>query len=240
MTMTLSAARNEEIIQAGSFENSSMFENGEPVTLSDYLRTISRTGVRVAFGRDEVIYAEEEPADSIYRIINGTVRLCRYTADGRRHIVEFLLPGDLTGLLECADHPVTAEAVDEVHMIVYPRNAFDRLASAEPNIRRRVLCHLSSNILETQRHLFVISCQNAKERVASFLLRMADRMDVFQGQRLDLPMGRQDIADHLGLTVETVCRAITQLKDQGLIVVPNSGQVILKNVRGLQDMSLAH
>lgn len=175
--------------------------------------------------------------DHIYKVMSGAVRLCRFAPHGRRHITDFVLPGDLIGVLECASQPATAEAVSDTMVLTYPRAAFDRLAALDPLIRTRLLCHLSSVLLDAQRHLFVLGCYNAKGRVASFLLRLGDRLDVLPGERLDMPMGRQDMADHLGLTVETVCRAIASLKAEGAISVPNANQIVLANATILSELA---
>src|SRR5262249_52387022 len=161
-------------------------------------------------------------ADQIYRIVGGTVRLCRYMPDGRRYIVDFLLPGDLMGFFESPDLPVCAEAVTDVSLIAFPRACFDQLAEENAEVRAHLLRHLSCNLLIGQQHLFVLGCQNARERVASFFLKMADRMGASCGDRLDLPMSRQDIADHLGLTIETISRTITGLRGAGVVFVPNT------------------
>jgi CRP-like cAMP-binding protein len=86
----------------------------------------------------------------------------------------------------------------------------------------------------------VLGCQSAKERVASFLVLLADRSRAEPGDRLDLPMGRQDIASHLGLTIETVCRAITELKREGAVIVPSLNQIILKDLQGLRTLAEGH
>ncbi|HEY8948677.1 MAG TPA: helix-turn-helix domain-containing protein [Rhizomicrobium sp.] len=218
--------------------NFSRSSDGHLRTLSDHLRSLQRYSARLHFARNEALFDEASPADTVYKIVSGTVRICRHAPDGRRHISDFLLPGDLIGFLECADQPATAEAVSAVTVIAYPRNRIDALAETDPSIRTRILCHLSSNLLEAQRQLFVLGCQNAKERLASFLLRLADRLDVMQGDRLDLPMSRQDIADHLGLTIETVSRAMTALKTHGYVAVPNSHQLILSNIPALRAIAL--
>jgi CRP/FNR family nitrogen fixation transcriptional regulator len=93
-----------------------------------------------------------------------------------------------------------------------------------------VFRHMSENLAAARYHHFVLGCQNATERVMSFLVRLAARKGVFAGDRLDLPMGRQDIADHLGLTIETVSRAIGTLKSEGAISVPNAHQLILNSL----------
>ena len=205
-----------------------------PLTLNDHLRPIHASSTRLHFRKNETIFAEGDPVDRVYKVLTGTVRLCRYLPDGRRHVGDFVLAGDLMGFLECPDHPATAEAVDDVTVVSYPRSAVDRLAASDPQLRRRIACHLSSTLLEAQHHGFMLCCQRARERVASFLVRLADRSDTVDGETLDIAMPRQDIADHLGMTMETVCRMLSLLKTEGLIVVPNNDQVILRNLSALR------
>jgi CRP-like cAMP-binding protein len=243
MPVTLSAARSEygpnsRPAKLFAVDPSSGSQPSAPLTLNDHLKALQQFSSRQHFTRNETIFSEGEAADRVYKIISGTVRMCQHTPDGRRYIIDFLLPGDLIGLLECAHQPATAEAVTEATLLSYPRSGVDRLAALNPTIRSRVLCHLSANLLEAQQHLFVLGCQNAKERIASFLLRLAERMDVLAGDRLELAMGRQDIADHLGLTIETVCRAITALRSNGIVGVPNSHQLILSDTRALRALAI--
>jgi CRP/FNR family nitrogen fixation transcriptional regulator len=212
-------------------------ETPEPVTLADYLGRIQAYGARLHFNRNEPIFNQDDPADHVYRIISGTVRLCRYMPDGRRYIVDFLLPGDLMGFVESADLPAAAEAVTDVTLIAFPRICFDRLAEENSGVRVELLRHLSSNLLTAQQHLFVLGCQKARERVASFLLRLADRVGATCGDRLDLPMSRQDIADHLGLTIETISRTITGLRSTGAVLIPNTHQVVLRDMAALRTLA---
>jgi len=208
-----------------------------PVTLTDHLHRIQDHGARLHFIRNETIFNQDDPADQVYRIISGTVRLCRYMPDGRRYIVDFLLPGDLMGFVESPDLPASAEAVTETTLVAFPRICFDRLANENAAVRTQLLCHLSSSLLTAQQHMFVLGCQKAKERVASFILRLADRMDLICGDRLDLPMSRQDIADHLGLTIETISRMITALRTEGAILIPNTTQIVLRNMAALRKLA---
>ena len=207
------------------------------VTLADHLERIEAHGVRLSFARNEPIFAQDDPADQVYRIISGTVRVCRYMPDGRRYIVDFLLPGDLMGFVESPDLPASAESVTDVTLVAFPRACFDRLAEDNSDVRTQLLRHLSYNLLTAQQHLFVLGCQKARERVASFLLRLADRMGAACGDRLDLPMSRQDIADHLGLTVETISRTITGLRNTGAVLVPNTHQVVLRDMAALRNLA---
>jgi len=209
----------------------------EPVTLADTLERLQAHGARQSFARNEPIFSQDDPADQVYRIASGIVRLCRYMPDGRRYIVDFLLPGDLMGFVESPDLPVCAEAVTEVSLVSFPRASFDRLAEQNADVRAHLLRHLSNNLLTVQQHLFVLGCQKARERVASFLVRLADRMGVTCGDRLDLPMSRQDIADHLGLTIETISRTITGLRGTGAVLIPNAHQIVLRDMAALRILA---
>jgi CRP/FNR family nitrogen fixation transcriptional regulator len=241
MPITLSAARTKPpsvvAFDRMSWPGGLPRNSAEVVTLSDHLQVMQEYGSRLYFRRNETIVGQSDRAGQVYRIVDGAVRLCRHMPDGRRSIVGFLLPGDLMGLAECPDQSVASEAVTEVTLISYPRMLFDRLAKESEEVREHLLNHLSANLLMAQQHMFVLGCQKAKERIASFFLRLADRLDISPGERMDLPMSRQDIADHLGLTIETVCRGITALRSEGAIQVPTAHQVVLQNMAVLRALA---
>jgi CRP/FNR family nitrogen fixation transcriptional regulator len=206
------------------------------MTLSDHIHAIA-DAAPLYFGRGETIFNQDEPADYIYLLLEGTARLCRYMPDGRRYVLDFFLPGDIVGFAECPDLAATAEAVTEVKLTAFPRHCLDRLAREDAGVHRQVLCHLSASLLTAQHHLFVLGCQKAKERLASFLLRLADRLGLMEGERLNLPMSRQDIAEHLGLTVETISRMMSALRNQGAILIPNPHQVVLRDCEALRALA---
>ena len=209
----------------------------EPATLADHLGRIQARATTLHFARNALIFNQDDPADQVYRIVSGIVRLCRYMPDGRRYIVDFLLPGDVMGFVESPNLPVSAEAVNEVSLVCFPRACFDRLAEEDAEVRAHLLRHLSNNLLTAQQHLFVLGCQKAPERVASFLVRLADRMGASCGDRLDLAMSRQDIADHLGLTIETISRTITGLRGTGAVLIPNTHQIVLRDMAALRSLA---
>jgi CRP-like cAMP-binding protein len=212
-------------------------ESVHPANLQVHLSVLNTFAANLRFARNETIFQEGDRAHFIYRIVSGTIRLCRHTPDGRRHIAEFALPGDLFGVFGGTDQAFTAEAVGDVVIVAYPRVQFDRLSERDPRFRANILAHLSTHLVTAQLHTFWLGCQNAKERLASFLLRHAERTGAIDTGKLDLTMGRQDIADHLGLTIETICRAVTQLKNEGVIVVPNNHQIVLRNVEALCELA---
>ena len=209
----------------------------EPATLVAHLSRIQDSGSRLRFNPNEIIFNQDDPSEFVYQLVSGTVRLCRYMPDGRRCIIEFILPGDVTGFVESPDLPSCAEAVSDVVLLAFPRGCLDRLAKSNEALRSQLLCHLSSILLTAQNHMFILGCQRAKERLASFLLNFADRVGLVHGDRLDLPMGRQDIADHLGLTAETVSRMISALRLEGMILVPNGQQIVLRDLVALRALA---
>jgi CRP/FNR family transcriptional regulator, nitrogen fixation regulation protein len=196
--------------------------------------------VRQRFTRNATIFSEGDHANRVYRVVEGVVRICSHTADGRRHISDFALSGEVFGIAESDSHGFSAETVNEAVLISYPRSTFDSLSRSNQDIGRSLLAHLYENLRVMRHHLLVLGCQDAKERMASFLLRLAERMGVPSGKKLELAMGRQDIADHLGLTIETICRAIRDLKNEGALVIPNSHQIILKDIPALRALAITN
>jgi CRP-like cAMP-binding protein len=200
------------------------------------LRPLQQVGVKVRFARNETIFSDGEEATSCYKVISGAVRLCKHLADGRRQIADFLLAGDLFGFMQFGHYKFTAEAVGDVVLMCYPQRQVARLSSSMPNLRGRLFVLLSQRLLGVQDHLVMLGRQTAKERIASFLLHIAERSDAEEGLAFDLPMSRQDIADYLGLTIETVCRMLSMLKRQKIVAIPSASQVVLNDIDALQAL----
>ena len=178
-------------------------------------------GVRMHFDRDEEIFGEDEPAQYVYRVLSGAVRTARMQSDGRRQIVEFHLPGDVFGLDGEARHALGAEAIVETVLQVVRRSTF--MASGIDGAGTAVQA-LLRKFHRAQAHMLLLGRQTACERVASFLLDFQNRT---KGQTFDLPMSRQDIADYLGLTIETVSRTFSQLERDKAIAIPQSRHIVL-------------
>jgi CRP/FNR family nitrogen fixation transcriptional regulator len=177
------------------------------------------------FARGETIFGEGDACERIYKIVSGIVRICRFLPDGKRHIGDFLLEGDLIGLFEGDIWPMTGEAVTEVTVMSYAKESFEHIADAA--VQKEYVQHLSDSLHRARRQIFVLGSQNAKERIASFLLHLSERTSVSADATLDLPMCRQDIADHLGLAVETVSRTISALKAEGSIQLGRANRLSL-------------
>jgi CRP-like cAMP-binding protein len=207
----------------------------QPVAPPDALRAI---GSIVHFSRNETIFNEGDEAAFSYQVISGSVRLSKVMLDGRRQISDFALAGDLVGLDWGRDYALTAEAIGEVTAVRYNRARLERLGEEKIDVRRRVTDVLRRDLWAAQNHLLMLGRQTAKERLASFLMLFVTRSGAQNGEAFDLPMGRQDIADYLGLTIETVCRTLAELKVEKLISIPSRHELIVHDAGSLR--AIAH
>jgi CRP-like cAMP-binding protein len=196
-----------------------------------------KIGAVVNFARGKTIFSDGEDAEYSYKVIEGAVRLSKVMLDGRRQIAEFALPGDMFGFEYGDSYALTAEAVTPVVVVRYHRTHIERLGDEFSDIRRELLAHLRHGWTSAQSHLVMLGRQSAKERVAAFLISLASHCGVEPGQALKLPMGRQDIADYLGLTIETVCRTLTDLKATRVISIPDRHHVVIRNVEALEALA---
>jgi CRP-like cAMP-binding protein len=189
-------------------------------------------GITLHMTRDQEIFGEGEPADQVFKVVQGAVRAFRVLSDGRRQICDFYLPGDLFGIEPTGEHRVTAEALSDTVLVVARRSALGDEGDAAAS--RRLWTLAMNELRRSQDHALTLGRRSATERVASFLMDLAERLG--GGEALELPMSRQDIADYLGLTIETVSRTLTQLQVSGLIKLAGCRSIILRRPRALADL----
>ena len=183
----------------------------------DALAALERIGTRLRFARNQEIYGQGESEGCWYKVISGTVRVSKLRTDGRRHIAEFCFSGDAFGLENGAERSFSAEAVEDVTLMRYPRGATERLAEENPAVARLLRDMTLKSLMAAQARLMILARMTAAERVVSFLLELSERND--DEKYIELPMGRCDIGDYLGLTIETVCRVLSDLRRHGVIEV---------------------
>jgi CRP/FNR family nitrogen fixation transcriptional regulator len=194
-------------------------------------------GVRMRFERNEEIFGEAETAEYVYRVISGAVRTMRFSSDGRRQILGFHLPGDVFGW-ELGDmHTLSAEAVSAADVIMVRRSLVEKASAQDLQAARAVLALTAQSLNNARDHAVVLGRKGAGERVAAFLLQLADRF--VSRNELDLPMSRADIADYLGLTIETVSRAFSEMERQCAIALPSSRHVVMRNPAALAELQMA-
>jgi len=189
-------------------------------------RAIEEMGTAMSFPRDAEIYRESNPASYLYKVVSGTVRTFKALNNGRRQIRAFYLPGDIFGVETGPEHAFSAEAIIEAKLLVIERKAVVALAARDNDVARQ-LWSLTSRELRHSRNHVLLLIQSAQERVVGFLLEMADRVSA--ADEIELPMPRQDIADYLGLTIETVSRMMTHLEKRAAIALPTSRRVVLRS-----------
>jgi CRP/FNR family nitrogen fixation transcriptional regulator len=205
-----------------------------PVSSHSLTGQIEMMGAIMPFGRNAEIYGENEHAEYVYKVISGSVRTYKVLNDGRRQIGAFYLPGDIFGLEVGDEHAFSAEAIIESKVLVIKRSALVALAGRDNEVARRLWAMTANELQRAQDHIMLL-IKTAQERVAGFLLEMSSRAPA--GNEVDLPMSRQDIADYLGLTIETVSRTLTQLENSAAIAVPSSRRIVLRNRGALNRLN---
>jgi CRP/FNR family transcriptional regulator, nitrogen fixation regulation protein len=192
-----------------------------------------RLGARMTFARDEEIYAQEDDTEFLYRVVRGVVRTSRVTSDGRRQIGDFYYEGDLFGLEPGPEHRYGAEALTdcEVHMV---RRAAVRSFAGDAEVERAIFEATVREMERLQEHVMLLGRKSACERVASFLMGIAQRQ---ANDNVELPMGRQDMADYLGLTIETVSRMLTRLQGDAIVEFPSTRRFQVRKWRALEALA---
>ncbi len=197
-------------------------------------QTMHLMGATMSYPRDSEIFGENEPADYLYKVVSGCVRTNKILSDGRRQIGGFYLAGEVFGLAVGDEHTLSAEAISDSKVLVIKRSTLNALAERDPAIGRALFMLTGGELCRVQDRILLL-IKTAQERVAGFLLEMAER--VFADNAVELPMSRQDIADYLGLTIETVSRTLTALEDSTAIEVPSSRHIVLRNRAALKRMA---
>lgn len=180
---------------------------------------------RSPFAAGEVLFRQGDAVHLVYRVLRGAVISYRLLSDGRRQVTGFHLPGDYLGLEAGVEHATTAEALCRVDALAMERTELAARAVTDIGLARALWQVTVRAFQRSEDHALILARQGATERVAAFLLDFAERMG--EVESIDLPMTRQDIADHVGLTIHTVSRTLSQLQAEGMIEARSSRQVRL-------------
>ena len=184
---------------------------------SEELRLFKAGGATVTRAPGETIFFEGDPAAHVYNLTSGVLRLSKLLPDGRRQIAGFLFPGDFLGITMEDEHAFTAEAIIPSKLCKFSRARFDAFIDTHPQLERRLYAIAAHELAAARQQVVLLGRKTAAERVASFLLMLdARRLSSGSGEKLDglitLPMSRSDIADYLGLRIETISRELSALK----------------------------
>lgn len=184
----------------------------------------------------EMIFLEGEPLEFVYRVVEGVVRLLRTTPDGRRQIVGFACPGEWIAIGSGVSYAHTAEALVDCRLRPMSRAEIDRRMREDRAFLNEMLEVAASRLHQAEEQMILLGQRSALEKVAAFLVTLARRLEQRDGEMV-LPMDRADIADYLGLTIETVSRKFTQLKNSGVIALPTPSRVRICDGWALEAIS---
>ena len=193
------------------------------------LDELDRISQPKTFAARTILFEQGALAGSVFNVTEGIVRLYKSLPDGRRQIVGFALPGDFLGLALMDRYSVAAEAVNEVRACRFVRSAFRDYVDRRPHLLRRLHEFAGHELSLAQDQMLLLGRRSAEEKVAAFLLNLQRRYGRIgmASVNVPLPMSRLDIADYLGLTIETVSRTLTKLaRDKALVVVPDGVRLL--------------
>jgi len=194
------------------------------------------SSVEFKYGKGTQIFGQAEPANYIYQVIEGAVLSHKRLSDGRRQIGALHLPGDIFSLGNSDFHRFTAEAIVDTTVRLVKRQSLERVARTDPAMARSLLTMTTDNLQHVENHMLLLGRKTSRERVAAFLLEMNGRLTA--AGVMALPMSRRDIADYLGLTLETVSRALSAFQRKGYLrfLDPTQRHIVVLNASGLAKL----
>ena len=196
------------------------------------LARVEKTMARRAVAKGRALMEEGEPNSSLFVLVRGSFRLSKHLEDGRRQITGFLFPGDFVGVRATESSAYTAEALEDSHVCHFPHNFLDSIAQDCPGVKDRLIARGQTEYHKAQDHIVLLGKKNAEERVESFLRLVAKAIgsESESGHTtIPLPMSRQDVADYLGLRLETLSRTLAALKKSGAIETLSRSEVVMND-----------
>lgn len=187
-------------------------------------------GLTIPAGRQFI--DEGDPAEHFFNVTCGTAKLFKLLPDGRRQITGFAGVGDFLGLAVSATYAFGAEAIEPMRICRFSRSKLRTLLEDFPALERRLLEVAANELVMAQEQMLLLGRKTARERLASFLIARQSRADAVR-----LPMTRTDIADYLGLTIETVSRTLTWLRGQRLIEIPAAAEIVIRDRAALERLA---
>jgi CRP/FNR family nitrogen fixation transcriptional regulator len=234
MSMSLAASRDQlsaippAVMARSSSRQEADFQAG-------WQQMLPASGPVLHFAQDREIYGEGDEAGAFFKVVSGVVRTCRFLSDGRRQIDAFHVEGDIFGLEPGEERRLSAEAVSECSVISYRRRGVERQAIGNDVLSRQLFAYAMQNMVRAQDHSLLLGRKSAVEKVVAFLMEWAEHSP--GTGTVALAMTRQDIADYLGLTIETVSRTLSQLERDAMIELPTARQIRFKNPAALRALN---
>jgi CRP/FNR family transcriptional regulator, nitrogen fixation regulation protein len=201
----------------------------------DWNDALAATGCMLHFTQDREIYGEGDAAEVFFKVVEGVVRTCKFLSDGRRQIDAFHVAGDVFGFEAGAEYRLSAEAVCNCTLTAHRRQGIDARAANDLALSQQLFLHAMRSMARAQDHSLLLGRRSAVEKVAAFLVEWAQHSA--GGETIVLAMTRQDIADYLGLTIETVSRTLSQLERDAVIEIPTARQICIKDPAALRSLN---
>jgi CRP/FNR family nitrogen fixation transcriptional regulator len=200
-----------------------------------FLNAAPQNAASIRFEADQEIYAEDDAASSFYRLEHGVVRMCKFLSDGRRQIDAFYTAGDVFGFEAGDTYEYCAEAVTDCTLVRYRRNGLERMVANDDSMALSLFSYAMQCLRRSRAHALLLGRCSATHRLAAFLSEM---FAAAPGEAaIELAMTRLDIADYLGLTIETVSRTLSQFERDGIIAMATSRRISLKNRAALHRLT---
>jgi CRP/FNR family nitrogen fixation transcriptional regulator len=196
---------------------------------------VPAAGAVMRIGADRPVYEQGDDARYFYKVVSGVVRTCQFLSDGRRQIDAFHLPGDVFGFEAGAEHRLSAEAVGDSTVVAFRRRGMESVIAGDDRIAGTFFAHAMACLEHAREHCLLLGRGTAAQKIAAFLLEMAERGGC--ETVVELAMSRQDIADYLGMTIETVSRTLSHMEREGTIALPSTRRVVLKCRRTLRALN---
>lgn len=244
MTKTLQGA--ERIIPVFRCQHCAVRDRAVCGAMSDeQLLRLSEISHRKKYSAGQMILSDQEPVTFFANIISGTIKLTKTIADGRQQIVGLLFPPDFLGRTFSRSNPYFAEAASDVEVCMFPNDAFERLIDVYPELKHRLFERTLDELDAAREWMLLLGRKTAEEKVASFVLLLARRSVIADcahqsevgSRRFELPLRRADMADYLGLTIETISRQLTRLRAAGIVNMIDTRTLEVPDMAGLAEVA---
>lgn len=206
------------------------------------LATLGRMGRRQRVKAGQTLLWEDDDVPLLANVIRGVLKLVVAAADGREQIVGIVFPSDFIGRPFGKASPYRVTAMTDAEVCIYDRRSFDAFAEAHPHLQQKLLLRTLDELDRARYWMMLLGRKSASEKVASFVLEMAARLPELRNgavpeARFELPFGRQQIADILGLTIETTCRQLTRMRAEGVLDLPSRREIAIRDRRAMERMA---
>lgn len=210
--------------------------HSRPASSADLVLSSLPTSICKRFRRNTEVFGQGDTAEYLYAVRTGAVRAYKMLDDGRRQIGSFYFPDDIFGIEAGINHQFSTDAIVDSNIVLVKRSAAEAMVTHDLQFAYKLWVITAQQLKHAQEHLVLLGRKNARERMATFLVEMARRRGLV-GNAVELPMSRQDIADYLGLTIETVSRRLTDMAESETVELTSSRRVRLRDLRRLVELN---